>query len=98
MLVELGCGAVRHAGSVSEALAAVEAKRPDLAVLDINLGGQKIYPVAERLRELGVPFVFASGYDRSALPREWAARPLVQKPFQLAALAAGLRAALAGRA
>jgi hypothetical protein len=53
--------------------------------------------VAERLRELGVPFLFATGYDASTLTREWARRPLVQKPFQLAALAASLRAALAGR-
>ncbi|HXL68976.1 MAG TPA: response regulator [Xanthobacteraceae bacterium] len=97
MLIELGCGTVRHAGSVTEALAALAAKRPDAAVLDVNLGGYKVYPVAERLRELGVPFLFATGYDASTLSREWAGRPLVQKPFQLAALAASLRAALAGR-
>ncbi|HEV1999124.1 MAG TPA: response regulator [Xanthobacteraceae bacterium] len=97
MLMELGCGVVRHAGSMGEALAALATKRPDAAVLDVNLGGYKVYPLAERLREMGVPFLFASGYDASALPPEWAGRPLVQKPFQLAALAAGLRAALAGR-
>jgi DNA-binding response OmpR family regulator len=97
MLVELGCRAVRHAGSVAEALAALDVRRPDAAVLDVNLGGQKVYPVAERLRDTGVPFLFSTGYDASALPLEWRARPLVQKPFQLVALAAGLRAALAGR-
>jgi DNA-binding response OmpR family regulator len=97
MLIELGCGLVRHAGSLSEALAALATKRPDAAVLDVNLGGYKVYPRAERLRELGVPFLFATGYDASALPREWAGWPLVQKPFQLAALAAALRAALTGR-
>jgi CheY-like chemotaxis protein len=96
MLVELGCATVWHACTVTEALAALEANAPDAAVLDVNIAGQKVYPVAERLSATGIPFLFATGYDRAILPRQWAKRPLVQKPFQRAALAAGLRAALAG--
>jgi CheY-like chemotaxis protein len=90
MLAELGCDAVRHAGGVAEALKLIEARRPDAAVLDVNLGGVPAYAVAERLRALGVPFVFATGYGRQGVPPEWAGRPVLQKPFPGADLAAAL--------
>src|SRR5262245_56160429 len=62
MLLSFGCEAPRHALSVHQALAFLDAERPDAAVLDINLSGEMVYPVAEQLEALGVPFVFATGY------------------------------------
>jgi two-component SAPR family response regulator len=50
-------------GSVSKALELLERERPGVAILDINLRGEMIYPVAERLKELGVPFVLSSAYN-----------------------------------
>jgi two-component SAPR family response regulator len=56
--------------------------RPDFAVLDINLGDQTSFGIADRLHDLGVPFLFASGYGEQAkLPDEHRARTVVQKPF-----------------
>ncbi|MEP9361295.1 HWE histidine kinase domain-containing protein [Sphingomonas sp. KR3-1] len=56
--------------------------RPDLAILDINLGDQMSFGVADRLRELGLPFFFASGYgEQASLPMEHRAATVVQKPY-----------------
>jgi light-regulated signal transduction histidine kinase (bacteriophytochrome) len=56
--------------------------RPDLAILDINLGDQMSFGVADRLRELGLPFFFASGYgEQASLPMEHRAAAVVQKPY-----------------
>jgi light-regulated signal transduction histidine kinase (bacteriophytochrome) len=56
--------------------------RPDFAILDINLGDQMSFGVADRLRELGVPFFFASGYgEQASLPMEHRSAMVVQKPY-----------------
>ncbi len=56
--------------------------RPDLAILDINLGDQTSFAIADRLSDLGIPFFFASGYGEQAkLPMEHRARMVVQKPY-----------------
>ncbi|MBB6125201.1 HWE histidine kinase domain-containing protein [Sphingobium subterraneum] len=55
---------------------------PDFAILDINLGDQTSFGIADRLLDMGVPFFFASGYGEQAkLPMEHRARPVVQKPY-----------------
>jgi CheY-like chemotaxis protein len=97
MLGSLGCDDVVHAASVSMALEVLGKTMPDLAVLDVNLGNEMVYPVAEKLNVAGVPFVFTTGYGRGAIKLEWAARPCVQKPFNIDAFAAALRSALAAR-
>lgn len=94
MLETLGCHAVIHAASVSSALDEIAKAMPDVAVLDVNLGNEMVYPVAEKLNVAGVPFVFTTGYGRGAIKLEWAARPCVQKPFNIDAFASALRAAL----
>ncbi len=66
----------------------------DAAILDINLGGELVYPAARILRERGMPFLFVTGYTFSSLPREFAAAPCLAKPVdetQLIALVSGLR-------
>lgn len=94
MLRTLGCAAVWHATGVGDALAILRDRRPDAAVLDLNLAGISAAPIAERLEAASIPFVFASGYGRGGVPEQWAARPAVQKPFRLGALAAALRSVL----
>jgi CheY-like chemotaxis protein len=90
MLRDLGCRDIWHAATVREALALLGRCRPDMAVLDVNLSGEMVFPVAERLRRAGVPFVFATGYGRRGLPEPWAQCPVLQKPFDADALSATL--------
>ena len=94
MLHELGAQDVRIAANVANALAAIDSKRPDLAVLDVNLGGERAYPIAERLDADRVPFVFTTGYGKSGLDAHWAAKTVVQKPFTAPIIAEALRALL----
>lgn len=73
LLTDFGCQISGSFGAVDEALAYLtEAATPppalDGAVLDVNIGGTMVFPVAERLRAAGIPFVFATGYG--ALPRK----------------------------
>lgn len=62
----------------------------DGAVLDINLGGEMAYPVAEALRARNVPFVFATGYDAQHIPAEFRSAPRYEKPIQPDQIAAAL--------
>ena len=63
------------------ALDAAASEDLDLAVLDVNLGGQTVYPVAEVLDARRVPFVFVTAYGRDALPPLFCGRPHLGKPF-----------------
>ena len=91
-LTDLGCVVVKTAASVSEALAAIahEASVLDAAVLDVNLGGEKVYPVADRLAQEGVPFIFSTGYNRAGISAAYAQVPMLTKPFEPEALEAVL--------
>ena len=64
-------------------------------MLDVNLGGETAYAVAERLSELAVPIVFVSGYGASGIDPRFAGVPVLAKPFQLPMLARALDQALA---
>lgn len=89
MLLDLGCDLVGLAMRVVRALEMVDAApRIDVAVLDVNIGGDKIYPVAERLREKGVPIVFATGYGRAGVEPEWQSYEILQKPYTMNEVAA----------
>ena len=70
----------------SEALDAVDCGTFDAAVLDVNLGGDRVYPVADALSRRNVPFLFVTGYSTGVLPREYAERPRLCKPFKMADL------------
>jgi CheY-like chemotaxis protein len=82
MLRAGGCEVVGPVGTLQEALALVHEKELDLAVLDITIDGEPIYPVAEALQARGIPFVFATGYGESTLPEKWRNRPRLGKPFR----------------
>ena len=66
----------------------------DVALLDINLGGELVYPLADRLRAQGVPFLLTSGYDDN-VPARFADAPRCAKPYRLEALARALETTLA---
>ena len=68
---------------------------PDLAVLDVNLGDEMVYALADRLRDEGVPFLFATGYDRAAIKDGYQAVPHVEKPGDLGTLLRALEALVA---
>jgi len=72
--------AVASANTVADALAAITLNAPDLAILDLNLRGEKVYPVAQRLAELDIPFVFATGGSAQDV-EAFAERPCIDKPF-----------------
>ena len=87
----LGAQHVRTESSAPGAIAAIELNPPDIAVLDINLGDHTSAPVATRLAELGIPFIFATGYgEQSQLPDELKQYLVVQKPYTRASLSRGL--------
>lgn len=82
MLESSGARVVGPAASVTEALFAIEENAPDAALLDINLQGEMILPVADLLSHRKVPFAFATGYDRElVLPERLRGRPTIRKPF-----------------
>jgi DNA-binding LytR/AlgR family response regulator len=86
-LEEEGAIVVGPARSCVDALALVDRVSVDAAVLDINLGAEPAYPIAEALRAARVPFVFASGYDEVAIATEYVDVPRCQKPIDHEALA-----------
>jgi light-regulated signal transduction histidine kinase (bacteriophytochrome)/CheY-like chemotaxis protein len=88
LLRRLGAQHVRTESSAPGAIAAIELNPPDIAVLDINLGDHTSAAVASRLDELGIPFIFATGYgEQGQLPPELKRHFVVQKPYTLATLA-----------
>lgn len=83
LLEGFGCDVVGVAGTLSRGLAYAEDEslKIDGAVLDINLGGEKVFPVAERLTARGVPFIFCTGYGVEGVPRDFAGVPTIAKPY-----------------
>ena len=94
MLQDLGYTIVAEAGRIEEALQAATTADIDIAILDVDLSGQPIAPVAEALAARGTPFVFATGYGERGLPEPYRDRPMLKKPFQLEGLKQTLEAAL----
>src|SRR3954469_1292839 len=82
VLEEFGVNVIGPASSVEEALELVEAhgEKLDGAVLDVNLREVRVYPVAQALAERGVPYVFTTGYEASAIPEPHASAPRYEKP------------------
>ncbi len=88
ILRRLGARHVSAEGSVAEALEVIDGNRPDIAILDINLGDHNSFAIADRLVERKVPFMFATGYgEQLLLPLEHRARTVLQKPYTMASLA-----------
>ncbi len=94
MLTEEGCTVCGPFGSVADALAASEDQQLDAAVLDVNVRGEKIYPVAERLAFRRVPFLLLTGYGADAIPRDRPQWRACSKPFTTTSLVTSLIDAL----
>ena len=86
-LERCGASVIGPVPTVDKALKAVaSAERIDFAVLDINLRGQMVYPVADALKERGIPFLFATGYDAAAVSGRYQDVPRHEKPVTPATL------------
>jgi DNA-binding response OmpR family regulator len=94
MIEELGHTVAAQAGALNQALRLAQTADFDVAILDINLNGQRIDPVAEALSHRDLPFIFASGYGEEALTVRFRDRPALRKPFILSQLAEAIEAAL----
>ena len=90
VLADLGCEAVSAAATVARALALMEAQRFDLAMLDVNLGGQTSYFVADSLALSSIPFVFSTGYGKHGIEARFGDRPVLRKPYTEEQLGAAL--------
>ena len=98
MLSEFGASDVKLASSVADALTLSAQHDFTIAVLDVNLGNHTSLEVAERLHEMKVPFVLATGYgDVESILTKYPPAPVVQKPFTSDRLAARLAEALSGQ-
>jgi DNA-binding response OmpR family regulator len=81
MLVESECQVVGPASRVGQALRLLGENVVDAAVLDLNVAGELVYPVADALDARGLPYIFATGYDPSDVSGRYGHRNIVQKPF-----------------
>jgi DNA-binding response OmpR family regulator len=97
VFAEAGCTEVLTAGTIQVALDQVRQWHPDGVVLDLNLHGEKSFPVADVLDEAGIPFVIVSGHSRAIVPRRHIERPFVEKPSDPRHVVRTLSAAMAGR-
>jgi CheY-like chemotaxis protein len=92
MVGDLGYEVAAAVGTIAEAREFASTGAFNVAILDVNVDGQEIFPVAEVLAKRGLPFVFVTGYGEGSLPAAYRGRPTLQKPFQ----AEQLKSTLAG--
>ena len=95
---QLGVEVIGPVGSVSEALKLLNLIEVHGAILDINLRGERVYPVADALRQKHVPFVFASGYGGETEPAAYADVPRCIKPVDFSVLAKAVSEHIQGKA
>lgn len=86
LLQQLGCDVVGPVATLAQALEAARTEPLDGAILDVNLDGELIYPVADILRERHVSFLLATGFGIEALPQRFLRSPILEKPFVFDAL------------
>lgn len=92
MLADLGHRAVGPVARLDKAVELARREALDAAILDLNVGGKEVYPVADALAARGIPFIFSSGYGRNGLRAPYADRPMLTKPFRRHDLRAALAA------
>jgi CheY-like chemotaxis protein len=82
-LTDLGCVVIGPALNMKDATRLALEAEIDGASLDVNIAGEKVYPVADILSERGIPFVFLTGYGKAGLRESDLSRPVLQKPCSL---------------
>jgi len=85
-VARLGAEVIGPARDVAAALALVADQPPSLALLDVNLDGELVFPLAENLAARHARFIFLTGYDDDVLPAAWRDAPRLQKPIDPKAL------------
>lgn len=96
MLSDLGYPIAAETGDIDDAIALARTAVFDIAILDVNVNGKLISPVADIIAARPRPFVFVTGYGAQSLPKNYRDRPVLQKPFQIDTLANILDSALRG--
>jgi CheY-like chemotaxis protein len=94
MLADLGHSIAGESGEIEEALRLAETAEFDLAILDVNVNGRTIEPVAKIVERRKRPLLFSTGYSVDALPENFRSRPALQKPFRIDTLQHAIDAAL----
>ena len=85
-VMHLGGKVLGPAPSLAAAAELMDQEPISLALLDVNLDGEAVYPLAEALADRGVPIVFVTGYDPETLPPAWKGYPYVEKPLCISTL------------
>lgn len=83
MLDIRGHNVAAHASTLAEGETLASSLDVDVAILDVSLGDETVFPVAELLSERGIPFVFTTGYGTTGMPSAWADRPILGKPYEI---------------
>lgn len=96
MLADFGCSVVGPAPDLEEAMSLASTADIDAALLDVNLAGKPIFPVADALKARGVPFAFASGYGAAGVEGDHRGAPVLQKPFRQSDLERALTGLVTG--
>jgi CheY-like chemotaxis protein len=94
MLDSMGCAVTALAPRVPLGVTLAQTGDFDLALLDVNVAGENVEPVANVLAARGIPFVFATGYGEAGVPLKHRERPVVAKPFRTDQLESAVRKAL----
>ena len=81
MLADLGCTSITAAAGIEKALALIDEQSFDLAILDVNLNGQRSYPIAKALSDRRIPFAFSTGYGGHAVGEGYGNCSVHNKPF-----------------
>lgn len=89
-LEQLGATVVGPAANVEDALRLIASSEIDGAILDVHLGDEFVFPVADELEVADVPFVFATGYDPAVIPAKFSGFALCEKPTELGKIASAL--------
>lgn len=91
LVKEAGANPVGTAWSVNQAIALLDMAPVDLVILDANIAGESVGPVAKELERRGIPFIFVTGYGKDHVPEGFRDRPVLTKPVDLDELAGALR-------